>query len=164
MYYTIYKTTNKVNGKFYIGCHKINNLQDSYIGSGDLIIKAIKKYGKEKFKKEIMHLFNSSEQMYDMERLLVNESFIKREDTYNVRIGGTGGRIRVDLEYNKNISKGLKKYYKTHFNVFKGQHYSEETKEKIGQKIAFYQNGKNNSQYGTIWITNGVENKKIKKI
>ncbi len=44
-----------------------------------------------------------------------------------------------------------------------GRKHKEETKRKIGLINSKKQRGKNNSQFGTIWITNGKENKKIKK-
>lgn len=34
MYYTIYKTTNLINGKYYIGKHQTENIYDNYYGSG----------------------------------------------------------------------------------------------------------------------------------
>lgn len=52
MYGYIYKTTNLINNKIYIGQHKVKEekIDNSYYGSGKLIIQAIKKYGKENFK------------------------------------------------------------------------------------------------------------------
>ena len=48
----IYKTTNTVNNKIYIGKDSYNN--PKYIGSGKLLWKAINKYGKKAFIKEII--------------------------------------------------------------------------------------------------------------
>jgi hypothetical protein len=44
MFYIIYKITNKINGKIYIGKHQTKDVQDSYMGSGKRLRYAIKKY------------------------------------------------------------------------------------------------------------------------
>lgn len=90
-YFYIYKTTNLINNKFYIGVHKTNDLNDGYIGSGTLLKYAVQKYGIENFKKDIIEFFTSSEQMYVKELQIVNEEFLKRTDVYNINIGGHGG-------------------------------------------------------------------------
>ena len=91
MFYYIYQITNLVNNKVYVGVHKTKNLEDGYMGSGKVIKAAIEKYGLENFKKDILEFFENAELMYAKEKELVTEEFLEREDTYNLRRGGTGG-------------------------------------------------------------------------
>ena len=53
MYFTVYKITNLINNKIYIGVHKTNNLEDNYMGSSKILKQAIEKHKLISFKKRI---------------------------------------------------------------------------------------------------------------
>ena len=91
MYYTVYKITNQVNGKIYIGVHKTKDLDDSYMGSGSMLKLAFAKYGIENFKREHIAVFDNADEMFTLESELVNEEFVKSPNSYNMAIGGHGG-------------------------------------------------------------------------
>ena len=88
MYHYVYKTTNLINGKIYIGIHSTEDLDDGYIGSGVAFRHAVNKYGKENFHKEIIHQCSSREKASNMEATLVTESFCLKSTNYNMRTGG----------------------------------------------------------------------------
>jgi hypothetical protein len=90
IYYTVYKTTNQINDKIYIGVHKTDNPNDSYLGSNRILKDAVKKYGQENFTKEVLFVFDNEESMWAKEKELVNEDFVSRKDTYNIGQGGEG--------------------------------------------------------------------------
>lgn len=90
MVFIIYKTTNLVNGKFYIGKHNQSKKSfDGYYGSGSLLTKAIKKYGKDNFVRETLFEFDSEDAAYQQEIKVISEN-LNNPLCYNIRPGGTG--------------------------------------------------------------------------
>lgn len=87
MHYTIYKITNILDGKYYIGKHQTKDLDDGYMGSGKLLKRAIQKHGINNFSKEILHVFQTEHEMNDKEKELVTLN----EMSYNLCPGGDGG-------------------------------------------------------------------------
>ena len=115
MRYIIYKITNTLNGKIYIGKHQTERLDDSYFGSGKVLKQAIEKYGKENFIFHLEYELHNQSELELLEKMIVNDDFLKREDVYNIRVGGKGGfesglwkGVRRSLENRINISNGLK--------------------------------------------------------
>ena len=187
----IYKTTNLKTGKFYVGMHSTDNLKDGYLGSGKRLRRSIRKYGKDNFKLEILEFLTDRSSLKDREKELVNEDLLKDPMCMNLQPGGGGGfssethrnnffaaalkdktryskavnslhnKRKIDSEYDKRWKKIISDSLIGR-KTWLGKKHSEESKRKIGDsnrdKI-----GEKNSQYGTMWITNGTENKKIKK-
>lgn len=89
-FHIIYKTTNLLNGKIYVGLHSTDNLNDRYMGSGWVLKYAIKKYGRKNFKREILLVLSDREEAREVEALLVDKEFIARPNTYNLQEGGMG--------------------------------------------------------------------------
>lgn len=200
MYYAVYKITNQVNGKIYVGVHKTPDLNDDYMGSGKLIKRAQEKYGAENFTREYLQVFDNAEDMFKMESELVNEEFVARDDTYNLKLGGQGGwdycnatglnvvdriiSVKSMNDTNEKITDKRKcplyndlwtksmalnaakariaSLEKNPNGTMFGRNHSEEARRKIGAANSIRQSGCNNSQFGTIWITNGTMSKKIK--
>lgn len=189
MFYCLYKITNLINEKIYIGAHKTDDLNDQYMGSGVALRNAIKKYGIENFKKEVIEIFDSQELMYQREREVVNESFIARNDVYNIKPGGYGGwdYVNYSVLTKEHRIRGGKKFverarrdklgvfsdtfvscFSTNREIQQSGNTPEARKKaSVTQKKTYaaieHQKGGKNSQFGTMWITDGTSNKKIKK-
>ena len=88
MKYIVYKITNELNNKIYVGVHRTLDINDRYMGSGKRIKRAIKKYGVENFSKEILYVFDNEEEMLTKEFEIVNETFIVDDNNYNIVLGG----------------------------------------------------------------------------
>ena len=86
----VYKTTNIVNGKVYIGKDSKNN--PAYLGSGLYLQRAVKKYGKKNFIKDVLEVCSSEEQLNEKEKYWI-KIFNSTDQNigYNLTEGGTGG-------------------------------------------------------------------------
>ena len=87
-YHYFYKITNLINLKYYYGIHSTNNLDDGYMGSGKALKQAIKKYGIENFKKDIIKFFPNLKELSDFEKFIVNEDLVDDPNCYNLVKGG----------------------------------------------------------------------------
>ena len=153
--YCIYCITNNINGKTYIGQHKTNNLDDSYMGSGVLLKKAKEKYGLENFSKEILAITGTKQNINILEKVFIKIFWEQGKAEYNLAEGGLGGFISEDaneknrvahLGKKQSIESNLKRsrtlighssYFRTEewrkhrSEIMKGRLCSEETKIKM---------------------------------
>lgn len=185
----LYKTTCLVTGRYYIGIHSTNDLEDGYMGSGRRLRASIRKHGEENHKKEILEFFETRELLIEAEKTAITEDMIGDPMCMNLMGGGTGGfiseehynKLKIksseyqkekwkDLKYREKItSLSLERLIESHkkgkikYDTFTGKKHTEETKKKMSEAKKGKGTGKNNSQYGTMWITKDGINKKIKK-
>ena len=190
MFYIVYKLTNKINNKIYVGAHQTKDINDSYMGSGKHISRALKKYGKENFKKEVIKIYDNPKDMYLKEASIVNKEFVENPKTYNLIEGGNGGWNHIGKDHHthskehmsrmqklslekrdkkKEKEVGIRNLKKAHrdgkipYNNFTGKKHSEDTKKKIGAVNSKKQSGELNSSYGSCWVYS-VEEKVSKRI
>lgn len=138
----IYKTTNLINCKFYVGQDSNNNL--TYLGSGEYLKRAIKKYGKENFIKEILEVCESLDELNEREKFWIT-NLSATTYGYNISFGGQVGWFKglkhkpESIEKIREKSTGRKfspeviEKLKGKNNHFYGKNHSNETKEKISK-------------------------------
>lgn len=189
-YHVIYKTTCKVNNKYYVGMHSTDNLDDGYVGSGKRLWNAIRKHGKENFEVEFLEFFENRKDLIDREIEMVNEELLQDPMCMNLMIGGKGGFVSVENQFKRSQAGGLAMKSKLsntkilelcsiggkcaaklkvgiHDEKYKynwtGKKHSNETKQKMS--ISHKNKGldKQNSQFGTCWILKHDISKKINK-
>jgi group I intron endonuclease len=138
----IYKTTNLINQKFYVGKDTHNN--PNYYGSGKRLKLAIQKYGLDNFKKEIIESCNCLEELNEREKFWIKELNAIKEG-YNISLGGDGGDTISNNPKKYEISKKISKANK---GKFIGKKNSKETREKISKKLKGRFIGEKNPNYG----------------
>jgi group I intron endonuclease len=142
MYGFIYLTTNKLNDKKYIGMCK-NTHRENYIGSGKLLKQAIKKYGKENFKRTILQECQTFEELSASEIYWIKfYNAVEDSNFYNLTSGGFGGNSDYLKEYwshlNKEERKACRNWSKKTMTGFNnpmyGKKHTKKTKQLIGSK------------------------------
>lgn len=102
-YHYIYRTTCLVTGKFYVGMHSTDVLDDGYLGSGKVLRYSINKHGKENHRREILEQLPSREALKLREKEIVNEALLADPLCMNLKYGGEGGWDAVNAS-GKNIN------------------------------------------------------------
>lgn len=186
-FHYIYKITRN-DGRYYIGMHSTDDLEDGYFGSGKKITRSIKKHGKEKHSKEILEFLPSRDELKTREEELITEEMRGDPLCMNLAPGGGGGFISEEHQakaqfaanhFSKRTkqsnSAAAKKSVKTrrernttnwfgnNHATFTGRKHSDQSKQKMKDSHAGKQLGEKNSQFGTCWVTKDSKPMKIKK-
>lgn len=132
MKYIVYKTTNLVNGKIYVGVHKTMTPYefDGYLGCGVVINDkhtykdcntpfeaAVNKYGIHNFKRETLAVYDTMQEALDLEIKIVDEEFIRRKDTYNITLGGGMPPITTKIVYQYSMDGNFIKEWQSLMDV-----------------------------------------------
>lgn len=163
MFYYLYKITNTLNNKIYIGIHQTTNLNDGYFGSGLNLHRAIKKYSKENFVREILEFFSDEKSMFLREKQVVNSMFVDSDSTYNIVEGGHGSFSYINSLPNQGHRIGQQKeaakaaglkHRERMLNdaVYRENHIAASS---LGQRNSWAKGRrKKNAKGNTIWVSN----------
>lgn len=147
MKFLIYRTTNLINGKYYVGKHKTKNIDDGYLGSGLNIQRAIKKYGIENFKREIL-CFCENEELLNLKEKELIEEILKDPNCYNIMYGGQGGWKYVCEQNTGKTKETSNSHFRQSLKITGDLNPSkrEDVRLKISKKVS----GMNNGMFGRI--------------
>lgn len=162
MYGYIYKTTNLIDNKVYIGQHRSDKFDTEYYGSGIHIVRAVKRFGIKNFKTEIIDIAYNDEDLDCKEKNFIKyyREELGYENVYNISNGGFGA---MALETRQKISKTL--------TGRKNKPHSKQTRQKIGDgnrgkvrtKEMRQRVSKTKQNNPRIWINNGKKQLNILK-
>lgn len=167
MYGYVYQTINLINGKKYIGKHKSNVFDESYKGSGVYLSRAIKKYGWENFKCELIQCCDSKEQLNNAEVYYIQKyDAVKDNNYYNVATGGEGGDTfsgmpeHLSTIRRRKISAALSGRKKSEEHIQNIKNSLHKNGSHVGKKNSMYgvdRSGEKAPNYGRHYYNNGTE-------
>jgi hypothetical protein len=107
-YHYIYKTTCVITGRWYVGMHSTDNLDDGYFGSGKRLRFSLNYHGKDNHRKEILEFLPNRQNLKEREKEIVNDALLKEPLCMNLVIGGEGGGFVNEEHFNKFQMAGSK--------------------------------------------------------
>jgi hypothetical protein len=117
-----------ISGSIYVGVSKVGKCrEDSYLGSGTALLCAIEKYGRENFTRTTLFECSTAEEAYLIEAAVVDEEWVKRDDTYNLKTGGMGG-MGFTFTMPEAAKEKIRQYRL-------GRQHTAETREKISDSL-----------------------------
>jgi len=135
----IYKTTNLINNKIYVGKDKYND--PNYLGSGRILQNSIKKHGKENFIKEIIEHCSTKEELNQREIYwIAHYNSRDRSIGYNLALGGEGGSAHLGCKHTKETKNKMSKVKK---GISYEQKFGIEKANKLKQNNSIKMKGKN---------------------
>jgi hypothetical protein len=160
MFYYLYRITNLLNDKIYIGVHKTNDMNDGYMGSGKIINMAIKRYGIDNFRKDILEIFQDQKSMYEREKEYITEEFLSRKDVYNIRRGGHGGFDHINKIATKEdkAKAGMLGY---HASVLSKNRHVFTKQDCIKGNEAFANKRKTDSKFNEQWLESNRKSREL---
>jgi hypothetical protein len=114
-FHFVYKTTCIETGKWYIGLHSTDNMDDGYLGSGMRLTRSVKKYGESAHNREILFMGSTRKEASNKEAELLSEDVRKDSMCMNLGPGGLGATDRpaTSTETSAKLSKASKGYVRT---------------------------------------------------
>lgn len=114
-FHFVYKTTCVVTGKWYIGLHSTDVLEDGYLGSGMRLTRSVKKHGESAHIREILFMGKTRKEASNKEAELLTEDIRKNPLCMNLGPGGLGATDRpaTSAETAAKLSKASKGYVRT---------------------------------------------------
>jgi group I intron endonuclease len=127
----IYKVTNNITGKVYVGKREIPDDWSSYYGSGKIIKHSLKKYGKENFTKEIIEECKTKQELNERERYWIKKLNTLQPNGYNISDGGDWGDTFTNNPNRESIREKYRQRTKGKGNPMYGKHHTKAAKLKV---------------------------------
>lgn len=144
-YHFVYRTNCIKTGKYYLGMHSTNDLNDGYLGSGIRLKASIQKYGFDKHTREIFEWCANRELLEKREAEIITEERLNDPSCLNIAYGGQGGKIvEFTHEHRRKISESLVG------NQRSKKKRTNETKKKISEA----RKGKSRPKFSDEWRQN----------
>lgn len=168
-YYYIYLITNQIDSKTYVGQHH-GELDDNYLGLGNIILQARSKYGDKNFTKDILAVCSSKFEVDILEKEYIKLYREIGKAEYNIADGGDGGLTSGSFKPGHPVNDATRRKIK---EARANQNFTEEQIQKRNQSVKEFWDTKDGDTMrkrlselnkdkkhtqGMHWYNNGKEN------